>query len=87
MENEQYMFIVFHQRSQENEFPFYCVVDKKNNKSKMITLNDVSFDSYMYYPQLLTQDNLVWFLGFDGNSPRESGLNPSLYSIDISKIF
>lgn len=91
MENQQYLFMrIFEYTQKENVNIYLWIIDKQNAKSKIIKLDNVPFESYLCSPQVMTEDNKVWFMGYNISSEKDQyddGLNPSIISVDISKIW
>lgn len=91
-ENKNYLFlqVVLNIAGQNKPEIYYWLIQKQSKKNLVIKIDaEIPFESYLYYPQFLSQDNKLYFLGFliDGKSAvADSENNPSLVAVDISKL-
>lgn len=92
MENEDYVFLhtmVTKPDVMEPEM-FYWIIDKNSNKEKLIRIKDVIETSYLLAPLSMTDDNMVYFLGYDIAYKEEwvdDDNNPSVVGIEMEKLF
>ncbi len=89
LENEQFLYVLVNEyNSGENEL-YHWIINKATRQSKIIRLNKVSPESYHVNPVTLTEDNRILFLGYNIYSEEKynNGVNPSIISVDISKLW
>lgn len=91
LENEKYIYMLVQEYEQGSEGvrDYHWVIDKQNGKERIVDVGIPANGSYHDNPQLLTADNIVYFLGYpivnasDTYSPAE---NPHVIGLDLSKI-
>lgn len=73
---------------------YYWLIDKPGKKEKIIRLDaGVGADSYLFNPQLLSEDHKLYCLGHlleseeDAKSFTEDNINPVVAVIDLDKLF
>lgn len=100
-ENDRYLFVyvLLMKAAREKGLPsvpdmYYWLVDKPGKKEKIIKLDaGVGADSYLFNPQLLSEDNKLYCLGHllesVGNAEQfsEDNVNPVVAVIDLDKLF
>ena len=98
-ENERYIFLYLYLTSStaERSTPprvFYWVVNKPNGEERVIELDaNIGPDSYLFNPQLLSEDNKLYCLGYlfesadDKEQFADEDKNPSVVVLDIDKLF
>lgn len=92
MDNKEYVFLhvmITKPNSMEPEM-FYWIIDKKSHKEKLIRVQDFVENSYLLFPQLMTDNNIIYFLGYDvANSDEwiDEDSNPSIVGIGVRELF
>lgn len=101
VENDRYLFmyVLMMKAAREKGLPsvpdmYYWLIDKSGKKEKIIKLDaGVGADSYLFNPQLLSEDNKLYCLGHllesVGNAEQfsEDNVNPVVAVIDLDKLF
>ena len=68
---------------------YYWIHQKSSNKDVVIKFDKaIPVDSYLYYPQFLTEDGKLYFMGFIIEKEDSLGLeeNPSIVIVDIKSL-
>lgn len=92
MDNREYAFLhvmITKPNIMEPEM-FYWIIDKKSHKEKLIRVQDFAENSYLLFPQLMTDNNIIYFLGYDvANSDEwiDEDSNPSIVGIGVEELF
>ncbi len=90
LENKQYLFLmVLKYIPNENPQIYYWIQNKKNKKEKILKIKDFSELSYLTYPQFLSEDNEIYFLGYclsDKNEISNENSNPSIVKLKIENL-
>ena len=99
LENDNYIYMFVTESSAENKYGilYHWIIDKKNHyQEKIIKIipSDIMINSYLCQPQLLTEDNLLYFMGYmienekdDTDTFINNDLNPSIVIIHIPELF
>lgn len=94
MESENYTFLSIMKYTPQTMFPdlYYWIIDKKTKKEKLIRIKDFAEDSYLLYPQTITNDDLIYFIGYDIESVSVDeainlNSNPSIIKMNIKDLF
>lgn len=87
-ENNEYIFMLVFLNHENVEFPdvYYWIINKYNREDKIIKIGtDISFESFLYYPQYLSSDNELYFLGYPVEIKDEelTKTNPVIVAISI----
>ena len=91
-ENLNYLFlqVLLNKSGQTMPGIYYWIYQKSSGKDIIFSLDQsVPFDSYICYPQFLSEDNRLYFMGFllderaETTNPEE---NPSIVIIDINDL-
>lgn len=92
-ENNDYLCLQVMLNESARSMPrmFYWIIQKHSNKKQLIQLDEtISTDSYLYYPQFLSADNRLYFLGYvldavtGAGNPEE---NPSVVIVNVEALF
>ena len=90
LENDNFIyFLISEHDSNAPATIYHWIINKKSNQEKIIKI-DLIEGSYLMYPQLLTDDNLLYFLGYpieNKNEETDPDENPSVIIINISENF
>jgi len=95
LENDTYIYLQIGEIQEGNEKVLYhWIINKRNNYQEKILkvdlFKDPNFtDSYLVSPQLLTEDNFLYFLGYPiekENDDIDFDLNPSIVIINLKQI-
>lgn len=90
-ENKDFLFLCIMENREHDEIHFYYwITDKRNQNEKIIEVEQVTPDSYLLSPQFLTENNLLYFIGYPNEHPDDvvnPDANPSVFLIDLEKIF
>lgn len=89
LENKKYIYLQIKENDPvENKNIFYhWIIDKESNDYSIIRQNNVTADSYLLSPQLLTSKNELIYFGYPIENENESAnaeMNPSIFIIDLS---
>lgn len=92
MENKRYIFLLVMKYTPEKFEPdiFYWMIDKTNKEEIVIHIRDFLEESYLLYPQLLSADDRIYFLGYDISNIDETinpNNNPEIIKIKIDEFF
>ena len=96
LENDNYIYMLIMENDANSDTFFYhWIIDKNNNyQEKIIKISNPELirNSYLNSPQLLTDDNLLYFLGYpieneNDNDNIDYDLNPSIVIINLSENF
>lgn len=88
-ENQNYLFlqVLLNKSGQTVPKIYYWIYQKSSGKDIIFNLDQsVPFDSYIYYPQFLSESNKLYFMGFlldketETTNPEE---NPAIVIIDV----
>ena len=66
-ENNEYIFMLVFLNHESVEIPdvYYWIINKHSKEDKIIKIGtDISFESFLYYPQYLSSDNELYFIGY-----------------------
>ena len=90
-ENQSYLFlqVLLNNVNQEDSEMYYWIHQKSSNKDVVIKFDKaIPVDSYLYYPQFLTEDGKLYFMGFIIEKEDSLGLeeNPSIVIVDIKSL-
>lgn len=89
-ENKDFVYLLVTENRETNEPHFYYwIIDKRNQKEKIIELEQVTPDSYLLSPQLLAEDNLLYLIGYPNehlNDDVNPEANPSIFIINLEEI-
>lgn len=90
-ENNDFVYLLVTENREPGKSHFYYwIIDKKNQKEKIIELEQVTPDSYLLSPQLLTEDNLLYLIGYPNEHMEDTvnpDANPSIFIINLEEIF
>jgi hypothetical protein len=91
MENEIYIFLLVIKYTPKKLEPdlFYWIINKTNEEETIIHIKDFNEESYLLYPQILT-DDAIYFLGYDISNSDEivnQNSNPRIIKIKINEFF
>lgn len=89
-ENQDCLFlqVLLNNVNQEDSEMYYWIHQKSSNKDIVIKLDKtIPVDSYIYYPQFLTEEGKLYFMGFMLNKEEsmDSEENPSIVIVDIRR--
>jgi len=99
LENNNYIYMFVYELSDENEYGifYHWIIDKNNNyQEKIIKIipSDILINSYLCQPQLLTDENLLYLMGYiienendDADEFINTDLNPAIVIVNIADIF
>lgn len=92
MENKKYIFLLVMKYTPKKIEPdlFYWMINKTNKEGTVIHIKDFIEESYLLYPQLLTTDDMIYFLGYDISNSDETinaNNNPEIVKIRIDEFF
>ena len=92
MENKNYTFLLIMKYTPKNMLPdlFYWIIDKKTKEEKLIRVKDFDENSFLLYPQTLSNDDMIYFVGHDIGSVHETinpDSNPSIIKMQIENLF
>ncbi|WP_455673163.1 6-bladed beta-propeller [Phocaeicola sp.] len=93
LENKKYICIQLFLYEANIEKPqiAYWMIDKKNKKDAIYTLDkNISYESYLCYPQYLSEENDLFFMGYLEGTEYDyfdSNVNPSIVVYNIDDIF
>jgi hypothetical protein len=87
LENQNYVFLMVMENKNGDKPSIYQWFINKKNSRETIVLIDFVMDSYLLYPQFLTEDNHLYYLGYPVENEEEevdSNRNPSIVTVNIS---
>lgn len=91
-ENRNYLFLQFLLNKAGQAIPeiYYWIYQKSSGKDAAFYLDkSVPFDSYICYPQFLSEDDKLYFLGFvldHGIEMANPDENPSIIAVDVNSL-
>jgi hypothetical protein len=86
LENEKYVYLmVVENKSSDTPVVYHWIINKDNAHETVVKMDRV-IDSCWFSPQLLTEDHMVYYLGYPvGDDDRINfDSNPSIVMMDIS---
>ncbi|MGL5227776.1 MAG: 6-bladed beta-propeller [Bacteroidales bacterium] len=86
LENKKYVYFhIAENRANEKPNVYHWFINKENSKQLLMKQDtDLEQESYLFSPQLLDQDNFLYFIGY---MPGESDeVNPSIVGVDLSQL-
>ena len=92
IENQQYIYMLLTENvsSGKTENMYHWIIEKKSNKQICIklTLDDIMKNPYHLNAQVLTEDNILYCVGYVNVENKEAlNNNPSVVLVDLKKIF
>lgn len=92
MENKDYAFLQITTTKPNSTNPemYYLIVDKKTDKEKLIRIKDFAENSYLLFPELISDNNTIYFVGYDIADKDEwtnDDSNPSIIEIGVEELF
>lgn len=93
LENKKYICIqlFLYESGVEKPQIAYWMINKENKKDVIYTLDkNISYESYLCYPQYLSEENDLFFMGYLGDKENEfvdSNANPSIVVYSMNDIF
>ncbi|MBQ8529964.1 MAG: 6-bladed beta-propeller [Parabacteroides sp.] len=93
LENNQYIYLLIaeHVPNQKGNSIYHWFIQKETQKEFFIKQPEgITPDSYLYAPQVLTSENLLYFIGYPLESSETVSLgetNPSIIILDLSTVF
>jgi hypothetical protein len=92
MENEKYIFLLVIKYTPQKSEPdlFYWIINKTNEEETVIHIKDFIEESYLLYPQILSDDDVIYFLGYDistGDETASYNSNPKIIKIKVDEFF
>lgn len=87
LENSNYSFL-FVVKYNINSIPdfYYWIIDKRTKEDKLIRISDFNEDSYLLYPEFISKDDTIYFIGYDIDSNDnivDQNTNPEIVKINI----
>lgn len=91
LENETYIYMLIQEyvAGEENVNDYHWVINKDTKEEKLIDLGAVAEGSFHDNPQCMSDDNIVYFLGYPiltDNDKYDPAGNPHVIGIDLSRI-
>ena len=92
MENNDFAFLQITTTKPNSTNPemYYLIIDKKTNKEKLIRIKDFAENSYLLFPELISDNNTIYFVGYDIADIDEwtdDASNPSIIEISVEQLF
>ena len=92
MENKDYAFlqIMTTEPNRTNPEMYYLIIDKKTDEEKLIRIKDFAENSYLLFPESITDNNTIYFIGYDIADIDEwtdDASNPSIIEITVEQLF
>ena len=86
LENERYIFLMVEECVKDKYFLYHWIIDKKEDKELVVKIPEQEREKNTYYtnPQLLTEDNILYFLGTDKTSDNDESVH--VKGVDLSKM-
>ena len=69
---------------------FYWIINKKNKEERIIHIKDFIEESYLLFPQIISNNDTIFFIGYDTGNENEQvdqNSNPSIIEIKIEDLF
>ncbi|MDH6313569.1 hypothetical protein M2137_002359 [Parabacteroides sp. PFB2-10] len=91
-ENDNYVYLLISEKTKEDPIPFFYhwIIKKENNTSLLIKqVKHLSEESYLFFPQFLTDDDDLYFIGYILEQEEALGNpeeNPSIVSINLKEL-
>jgi hypothetical protein len=88
LENDNYVYFMLRENKGRDRTLYHWIINK-NKSTDLLMETNIHDDSYLSSPQLLTKDNVLYYLGYiieSGEKESDPELNPSIVMIDISGI-
>ncbi|MCD8235496.1 MAG: 6-bladed beta-propeller [Prevotellaceae bacterium] len=86
LENENYIYMLVDEYMKDEEInAYHWIINKTANKDMIIKLDNSALESFHYNPQILTEQNIVYFVGYPTEN-EDVNENPHITGIDLSKI-
>lgn len=86
LENENYIYMLVDEYMEGGEInAYHWIINKTISKDMIIKLDSGALESFHYNPQILTEQNIVYFVGYPTANEDETA-NPHIIGIDLSKI-
>lgn len=92
MENTNYTFLLIFKYEPNTMMPqlFYWIINKKNKEERIIHIKDFIEESYLLFPQIISNNDTIFFIGYDTGNENEQvdqNSNPSIIEIKIEDLF
>ena len=91
LENERYLcFALSVCKKDGDEDAYLWLVDKTTWQDRLLQLDDDVLASFWGHPQLLSSDNLLYFVGYPltkGGVVNDESVNPHLVAVDVAQLF
>lgn len=94
MENNKYLFIDVLLNNADNNMikMYYWIIDKDSREERIIQIDtQIPHESYLFNPQFLSDDNILYCLGYEWEISNvenmEENSNPSVISLDLDCVF
>lgn len=92
LENNDYTFLFVMKYTPNEPLPnfYYWIINKNTKEEKTVHIKDFVEESFLLYPQVISDDHLIYFIGYD--IPNKDGFldtnsNPSIIKIQIEEFF
>ena len=87
LESEQYMYLLVDEYVDTKHVLYHWIIDKINNEELIINLGDGDelMESYHSYPQMLTEKNVLYFLGKKDCKSNDESVH--IIGVDLTKLF
>lgn len=91
IDNGEYAFFLISEHKPSENVKFYhWIINKNTKQEKLVALSNISINSYLLNPQVLSKNNILYCLGYTNSNNEEfeyENKNPIVASIDIESIF
>lgn len=92
LENKNYTFLFIMKYNPSSMLPslYYLIINKNTKEEKLMHVEDFHEDSFLLYPQLICDNDIIYFIGYDLENMDESinpNSNPSIIKIKIEAFF
>ncbi|MCR5314243.1 MAG: 6-bladed beta-propeller [Bacteroidaceae bacterium] len=89
LESEQYIYLLIgeYKNKGKNYYAYHWIINKKNGKEIVIKIGDINniMVTYQSNPQLLDENNILYFLGTDKKEYKDESVH--VIGIDLNKLF
>lgn len=92
-ENQEYLLLhlLLNKVDRDNTEMYYWIYKKSSNEDVVISLDKaIPTDSYVYYPQFLTENGKLYLIGFVANGENvalNTEENPAIVVVDVNRLF
>lgn len=91
IENANYSFL-YVMKYNINEMPdfYYWIINKNTKEEKLIQIDEFNEESYLLYPEYISEDDKAYFIGYDVASAEvliDPNSNPEIVKIGVKEFF